>query len=213
MAVATVKPRKDRAAKKKTMRKGLLGAVILGAVVFQLWTDREIRYPPGAVAPDNPIQLEVRKPEPIVKDGYLITPLATFEIEARVLSAKRYRLGRESDLSPVDLALGWGPMSNQAILDQISISQSGRFYYWRSKELPIPPNAISSHSANMHLIPATGEIERELKRVGKGNIVSFEGYLVKIEATDGWHWRSSLTRSDTGNGACEVVYVERLSVL
>ncbi len=23
----------------------------------------------------------------------------------------------------------------------------------------------------------------------------------------GWHWRSSLTRDDTGPGACELVYV------
>jgi hypothetical protein len=187
--------------------------VILGAIVFQLLTDREIRYPPGLVAPDTPIQMEVRGTEPIVKEGYRITPLATFEVEARVLSTRRYRFGRESDLSPIDLALGWGPMSDQQVLDKISISQSGRFYFWRSNELPIPVKVISRHSANMHLIPATSDIDRELKRVRKGNVVSFEGYLVKIEAEDGWRWNSSLTRDDTGNGACEVVYVEQLSVL
>jgi hypothetical protein len=195
------------------MRNGLIGAAILGAVVFQLWTDREIRYDPGMIAPETPVQRDVRNTEPIARDGYLLTPLATFEVEARVLSAKRYRWGREADLSPVDLALGWGRMSDQHILDKIKVSQSGRFYFWRADELPIPINEISSHSANMHLIPATDDIARALKKVRKGSIVSFEGYLVKIEATDGWHWRSSLTRADTGNGACEVVYVERFSVL
>ena len=31
-------------------------------------------------------------------------------------------------------------------------------------------------------------------------------YEAKIDAADGWHWRSSLTREDDGNGACELVY-------
>jgi hypothetical protein len=30
---------------------------------------------------------------------------------------------------------------------------------------------------------------------------------VQVNTPDGWRWRSSLTREDTGGGACEVVYV------
>ena len=30
---------------------------------------------------------------------------------------------------------------------------------------------------------------------------------IQVEADDGWRWRSSTTREDTGDGACEVVYV------
>jgi hypothetical protein len=34
----------------------------------------------------------------------------------------------------------------------------------------------------------------------------------KSRAPDGWRWRSSLTREDTGAGACELVWVERIAV-
>ena len=32
----------------------------------------------------------------------------------------------------------------------------------------------------------------------------------RMRAPDGWRWRSSLTREDTGAGACELVWVERI---
>jgi len=86
---------------------------------------------------------------------------------------------------PVDLALGWGRMSEDEILKDIDIRQSVRFYSWRAKELPIPKKEISSHSANMHLIPANREIDERIRDAGEGDVVSFRGYLVRIEAENG----------------------------
>ena len=37
-------------------------------------------------------------------------------------------------------------------------------------------------------------------------------YLVDVDHGSGWHWRSSMSRNDTGDGACELVYVESMSV-
>ena len=39
---------------------------------------------------------------------------------------------------------------------------------------------------------------------------SFEmnGYLVDVDHESGWRWRTSMSRTDTGAGACEIVYVE-----
>lgn len=129
-----------------------------------------------------------------------------------MLSSKSYSVGREADLSPVDLALGWGPMSDETILNKVDISQSHRFYYWHVDEFPIPRREIETHSANMHMIPADDRIEKMLKSVRPGEVVKLSGYLVQVNASDGWHWKSSLTREDTGNGACEVVYVKELVV-
>ena len=36
--------------------------------------------------------------------------------------------------------------------------------------------------------------------------------LIEVRGADGWRWRSSLTREDTGAGACELVWVERIAV-
>ena len=148
----------------------------------------------------------------MTKGAYRIVPLEDFSIEARVLSAKRYRFDRESDLAPIDLALGWGPMANPAVLQKVSVSQGDRWYYWRVAEFPIPRRDIETHSANMHMIPATSAIEEKLKSAKEGDIVRLTGYLVEVLSPDGWRWRSSLSREDTGAGACEVVWVERLDV-
>jgi hypothetical protein len=76
--------------------------------------------------------------------------------------------------------------------------------------LPIPRRSIETHSANMHMIPASREVERSLRALRPGDIVRLHGYLVEVNATDGWRWRSSLTREDTGAGACELVLLQSL---
>jgi len=64
----------------------------------------------------------------------------------------------------------------------------------------------------MHMVPANGEIEQQLKSIKKGQIVSIKGSLINVSADDGWQWKSSTTRNDTGKGACELVYVEQVRV-
>ncbi|MFC1899937.1 hypothetical protein ACFLXP_06415, partial [Chloroflexota bacterium] len=63
------------------------------------------------------------------------------------------------------------------------------------------------------LIPATPELEDRIKEIRTGNIVELHGYLVEAIGRDGWRWRSSLTREDTGNHSCEVIFVESVSLI
>jgi len=144
--------------------------------------------------------------------GYTLTPLADFTVSARVLSKSIYRIDREAKLAPVDLVLGWQSMANLAVIDRIRISQSNRFYHWYTDNFPIPRNDIETQSANMHMIPSSDEIENQLKALPNNVSVRLTGFLVSITAADGWNWRSSMTRSDTGHGACEVFYVTGIVV-
>ena len=192
------------------MTRWLLLAIALVAAWY-VWPSREVRHAPGAVAAGAPVQRDLRGVGPrLSRAGYEIRPLAHFEIEARVLGVERYRFGREAELSPVDLALGWGRMSDSAVLERITISQGQRFYYWRTPEFPIPRREIETSSANMHMIPADAAVARRLDDVRRGQIVRISGYLVEARGADGWRWTSSLTRDDTGHGSCELVWVEQL---
>ena len=104
-------------------------------------------------------------------------------------------------------------MSNQAVLDRIDISQSGRWYLTRYElPPPVPEQQISASSSNMHMIPATTAIKRGLKRLRSGDIITLRGFLVDMDHDSGWYWRTSMSRTDTGAGACEIVFVESLSV-
>jgi hypothetical protein len=160
-----------------------------------------------------PQQEDLSRPFMIAqKDGYTITALAKFELTARVLGIETYSLDKGSDLSPYDFALGWKEMSSEKFLSKIKITQSNRFYFWHTDDNVIysQRDKIKTQSANMHLIPANKQIKKILDRIDKNENVYIKGYLVKVNK-DNWRWTSSMTRTDTGAGACELIWVTEVS--
>ena len=186
----------------------LLGAALAIFLGLWGWQGRPLSQSPGVLVPSEPLQTEPDSREPWTVRDHRITPLARFEIRARVLGTERYRFDRCAELSPVDFALGWGPMSDSKILAAFSIRQQDRWYFWSSGSMPIPAPEVISHSANMHMIPATKAVKDCLLAVRVGQVVELRGQLIRADGKDGWHWVSSLSRTDTGDGSCEVIWVE-----
>jgi len=145
--------------------------------------------------------------------GYTFSNTEVYSLEARVLSREDYRMGREADLSPTDLALGWGRMSDPVVAGEFEVSQSNRWYYWRADQLPIPRSEIVANSANVHIVPANESVADTLSQVSTDDHVRLTGMLVDIRADDGWRWTSSRSRSDTGSGSCELMLVEHIEWL
>ncbi len=195
------------------MRLRVALVAILALAAFLWWTDRPVPREPGVLAPEPPLQVELPEEEFFPHDDFVIAKVARFEVAARVLGKERYWVEREADLVPYDLALGWGRMSDSTVLEKISISQGRRYYFWSVREYPIPRSEIISSSANMHLIPSTKEVRDAIGSVREGQVVRFTGYLVRAIGPNGWRWTTSLTRTDTGNGACELVWVETFEVV
>lgn len=147
-------------------------------------------------------------------NGFQITRLEPYAGTFRVLSRENYHIGDTAKISPVDFALGWGAMADPNVYKHISIRQSNRWYYWRYENTPpIPHREIETQSANTHLIPATELIAKQLSDIDQDNLIQLKGYLVEVTGENGFVWRSSLTREDTGNGACELMLVEEVSVI
>jgi hypothetical protein len=156
---------------------------------------------------DEPEQSDTSEPGFEFK-GFSIMPLAVFRIRARVLSKASYSYDFQSELSPLDLALGWNRMADPSIYEPINISQGGRWYrYSWSNSPPIPLQEIIENSANMHMIPADQSVERVLEQAETGRYIKIYGFLVEATNSSGWKWRSSLSRSDSGMGSCEVIFV------
>jgi hypothetical protein len=76
--------------------------------------------------------------------------------------------------------------------------------------LPIPRQTVIEHSANTHVIPADAIIARQLKRLRVGQVVHLTGFLVNGVRDDGAYITTSLTRTDSGPGSCEVVLVHQV---
>ena len=57
------------------------------------------------------------------------------------------------------------------------------------------------------------EQKKKIKETEEGDIIEIQGSLVKATSnSDNWSWKSSLTRNDTGDGACEVILVKELKI-
>ena len=195
------------------MKKTLIPLFLLTIIlVYLFYPETVITFPPGVTAPDQPKQTDVNNKKEWTVDEFNFEALAEYYIKARVLSRNNFSLGKESELSPFDLALGWGPMSDQSVIDKIDISQRNRWYNWRSDGLPIPKRDVILNSANVHIIPKNEIVEGKFDKVYKGSLIEMNGYLVKVTSTNGWHWISSLKRDDTGGGSCELLWVEEIKV-
>lgn len=158
----------------------------------------------------TPVQTDdTRAMPPFLLDSHRVQPRAGFALEATVLGVERYRSGREAAVSPLDLALGWGPMAEPSVYEALDISQSGRWYHyrWGPDGPPLPLEKIIAHSSNMHMIPSSALVAERLAALDEGQRIRLTGWLVDVETAEGFRWSTSLSREDSGNGACEIVYV------
>ncbi len=200
------------------MKRWLL-LIALAVLAWQFWPlpVPAVQDPPPPVAvPDDdlatPVQRDLRDGPRFVLNGIAARALAEYTVSARVLSTTRYRLGRTASLAPLDVALGWGRMTDPTVTDRLDIHQGGRWYFWSYQGAPpLPQDEIVRSSANTHLIPADRTVARALGRATAGRRVTLRGYLVELAGADGWRWASSLRRDDSGDGSCELMYVQAVT--
>ncbi len=204
----------------------LIGSLLLIAVLsYEIMRDHHfivevpmndqfpVDYEDALSLENGPIQNRIQSKARYHFKEYSLVPKATYQVDARVLSKCNYKYDSSARLSPTDLALGWGPMSRNNVLRQIKIQQHNRFFFWSCREFPIPRKQIETSSANTHILAANKDVDRTLKKIRKSDIIRMRGHLVYIDGKKGWKWKSSLTRQDTGFGACEVILVHDLRIV
>jgi hypothetical protein len=98
-------------------------------------------------------------------------------------------------------------MSDSAVLDRTHVFQAQRHFYYVMPGGMISPEAAKVSAANTHVIPADDEIRAELLALKTGDVVRLTGQLVEVDGPKGMTMRSSLRRDDSGDGACEILYV------
>ncbi len=168
----------------------------------------------------NPTQLKINDIDPIKITNdfgeFLLTPVADYSISARVVSSKSYSRKWTSSLSPMDLALVWGKLSDREIDNFIKYSQKNRWYYYKySGDFPFDKNYIISHSSNNHIIPSSYNLSIALKEIKKNDLIKIKGYLVTISGFSKGRkvfWGTSTTRTDSGDRSCELIYAKKIRI-
>jgi hypothetical protein len=180
--------------------------------LYRWYHSRDIERAPGVLAAADPVQAIIDSADGIELEGFRLMPRADFSATVRVLHREDYSLGALARLVPTDFAVGWGPMSDSTVLAAIEISQGNRFYYWRTDSWPIERRDIETHSANWHVIPGSEAVRHVLDGLRPGSVVELHGQLVDIEGEE-TRMRTSLTREDTGGGACEILLASSARVM
>ena len=167
----------------------------------------------------EPTQTECEGGTEFTLKGYdvKIDYLYEYDATALVVHTKNYYgndLGNR--LSPKDVALAWGSVAACNEMVNFHWRQTGRWVYWRTntyEELKTvgDESDVDRQSSNNHMVPADVDVRRKIAKIRRGDVVRIKGYLVNINAENSkgttFHWNSSISRTDTGNGACELIYV------
>jgi len=168
----------------------------------------------------DPIQEEMSAPQfsfDYRDETYHVQPLARYELWGLVVSHNNITgildmYHDENSVDTKDLCLIWGNNLTSNDYKKVSYS-SGAWtcYYQYPYGVDFYPDALS----NNHLLTADDAVRERIGQVRIGDQVHIQGMLVKYQAeSNPSFWRdSSMVRTDTGDGACEVVYVESIDII
>lgn len=205
----------------QSLRRAWLAAAILGLLALGGCAERalplDMPYPAPVQKPVRPGEVQL---EPS-SQGVKFVPRARYFTQSYVMRTERYRLDPLAEPVPLDFALAWGPAAKADLQRVMTVSQSGRWYFWKlgaddMAQVPKAPSVaeLNRSMANVHMVGATPEIRRALNNVKAGQTIQAEGYLVDLVHKEASKSRvTSLTRTDTGAGSCEIFYVTNIEVL
>jgi hypothetical protein len=148
---------------------------------------------------------------------YNVQPLARYELWGLVVShnhttglADIYHDGKSLDTK--DVCVIWGTNVTTDDFHRVKFWNGPWTCNWRYPDgVTVRPSEVS----NNHLITDQEILRTAIARLRVGDQIHLTGRLVAYQdAAQPEFWRnSSLTRYDTGNGACEVVFVQGVTVL
>ena len=194
------------------MLKHLSLIVILSGCVF-LWAQRPVWHGEGITADTPPEIQQVRIVQPFETDNYILVPVASISGESRVLARNRYWFDDFAGLSPFDYVLAWDQMSDEENLRRMQIRLSDRSHTVRYAVELIPKTDIQNMVLHGHFIPANNEILSEMRKVRRGHIVSYTGYIVQPVIKSNYTRNSPIVSRSYKPAGKYFVWIEKISIL
>lgn len=202
------------------------GLLAIGALVFAVGAWLANRPPRDAVfgraANADPLQTAPRlTPFHVEHNGhrYDLEPIHAYELRGLIVTA------HDSDsfidtaheewndfLNIKDICVLWGDNLDPKLLSKLSFWSGNWTCYVKTNDGEAWKRFRPDQLSNNHVLPATPEIARRLREARVGDEIRIQGHLVNYSIDGGPARKSSVERRDTGNGACEIVYVEEIEI-
>ena len=211
------------------MLRQLLKWLLLASFVFfgvALW-QRDALPPPSELLPalqDEPQQRPIQKRafEATVGDiTYTVQPLYSYDIVGLVVS--RHDNGGWRDyihrdwndkLNVADICVIWGDNARSGAYNSMSFWNGQFTCNWEGSSDAADRFDMFSISNN-HVLTANAAIAKRILSARIGDQIHMRGNLSEYSHNHGFafHRGTSTVRTDTGNGACETLYVEDFEII
>jgi hypothetical protein len=173
----------------------------------------------------EPVQTAEGLPEPFEVTrknvAYTVTPLAGYELWGLVVSYHHsasfvdisHRQWNDF-LNTKDVCVIWGKNVETGVYRRMTFRNRDFTCYFRYPDRETGELFAERCLSNNHLLPGDALVADAVLKARTGDQVHFKGWLVSYGGKGTpYARRSSLSRTDRGNGACEVVYVDEFEVL
>ena len=218
---------KEKPSKKKKIIIAIISVAMClvlacGIYIFTLFNVKKTyETVPNLLAITEPIQYEYTNEIKTTIDDYevIFKVKAAYSISGKVVEKYYYPPFRITNkLARFDIGMIWGPLLAEDLDEQMTFKNTGnRFLRYSYKNSLVQKlgskEAVVNNISNNHVIHSNEHILKLIRNIKEGDFIRIEGFLVDVHYTNGTakgHWPTSLSRTDHGDGACEVIYVTNI---
>jgi hypothetical protein len=155
-------------------------------------------------------------------ESYIINPKFSYQLEGVVVSYHNadalddiYHQGSWKDFLNVrDLCVIWGDNIGSGVYQKMSFKNSTWtcWYSWNDAETGL--RFKGEQLSNNHVLTDDSELKHLLMSTETGDHIRMEGLLAEYEnPSNGFNRGTSTVRTDSGNGACETIYIEHFEII
>ena len=149
---------------------------------------------------------------------YRIEPEFDYDITGMIVSfrhhddnSRMHRLANDH-LNMLDLCVVWGDNTTTAQLDKLKFWNGIFTCNVQTRDMVAWDSFDMNQLSNNHLISDNESVRDRVKDVQIGDQVRIRGHLAGYSSGAGKRGTST-TRTDTGDGACETIFVERFEIV
>jgi len=185
------------------------------------------RLPPAAdIRPELQTEPQQRRvehgPIRLHKDGvdYVIHPLYSYSLRGLVVSyhdsfswVDYMHRAYGDTLNVRDLCVVWGENVKDRLYDRFEFKSGDFTCFYRTDDGQAWQAFRPDQLSNNHMLAGSEDIQKMIAHAEIGDQVAFQGFLARYEHSGAYTRGTSTTRTDTGDGACETVFVTDFKML
>ena len=196
-----------------------LNLILIALTVLNLYSCRRLNELPAYTSfPDitrqDPLQTPTKRPTftaEINDQKHTVRPLYEYHIAGMVVScgySESLAEYRKDELNIMDAGLIWGSNLDPTIYKKIKFHTNGVWLMAKTKDRAVWEKLDQQKLSNNHLICSDPQLIKQIKALRRGTVISIKGCLASYSGRN-----SSVSRTDTGDHACEVIWVDQFNVL